>query len=144
MRNPVKELRETLGWTQVNFAKHLGISYSSVQGYEAGRRVPPDIVEKLKSLAAKYGLADIGLLLSSDAWQAVREFHPGEVIISQARAKRTPAATARLNPTDWHALLDQVFASGNPEAIAAVQSNLVVFANYVRDKRSQRKSKKAG
>lgn len=137
--NPLKELRAALGWSQNDLAREIGKSYASVQQYEQGKRVPPDVVEKLKTIAAKHGFADIALRLSSDDWQVTRVLHPGETLISQAKRN-----LQRRNPeesVDWHALLEEVLSSGQDDAINAVQSNLVCFTRLVRTRRPRTATK---
>lgn len=145
MESPVRRLRLLLGWSQVQFAEAIGRSYASVQGYEAGKRVPPEVIEKLKSIAAANNLADLGLELSSDDWQVRRIFHPGEVLITQSRQRvRTdlspsqPASAGNLvkraehprtDPRDrLHRVLDEILDSGDPELISAAEQALDVFA----------------
>ncbi|SRR5712692_3077252 len=133
-KNPIKRLRELLGWNQATLGQAIGRSWQSVQNYEAGKRVPPEVIDKLKTLAAQRGFADVALELSSEEWQVRRVFHPGEKLISQAQprgaaSRRDPGAPADRSAA--HELLDDVYDSGNLEAIAAAYQNLLVLARYV-------------
>ncbi len=136
-KNPIKRLRELLGWNQATLGQAIGRSWQSVQNYEAGKRVPPEVIDKLKTLAAQRGLADVALELSSEEWQVRRVFQPGEKLISQAhprgaasRRSREPAHSS--DRFAAHELLDEVYDSGNAEAMAAAHQNLIVLARYVR------------
>ena len=149
METPVKKLRLALGWSQVQFAQAIGRSYASVQGYEAGKRVPREIVEKMRSIAVQNGLADVALELSSDDWQVRRVFHPGEVLISRAArivqqgkqqnrsASTSPVAKPARHSTDewrgyWHEILDEILDSGVPDVVSALERNLELFAGFAR------------
>lgn len=144
--NPVKKLREALGLNQVDFARAIGRSYPSVQGYEAGKRVPREVVEKMQALAAKNGLADLAIELSSQEWQVRRVLVPGEVLISQEREKiRSLSAKKSVDfrahkvenslPLDdrqaYHQMLDRILDSQHKIAIAAVIENLLAFDRLV-------------
>lgn|SRR5262249_47473135 len=136
-KNPIKRLRGLLGWNQATLGQAIGRSWQSVQNYEAGKRVPPEVIDKLKTLAAQRGFADVALDLSSEEWQVRRVFYPGEKLISQA-SKRGTASQRSGEParasdrSDAHELLDQIYDSGSAEATAAAYQNLAVLARYVR------------
>lgn len=49
-----KMIRENLGLSQLKFAKILGISVSTLQNWEQGRRKPVGPAKALLNLAAKY------------------------------------------------------------------------------------------
>lgn len=49
-----KEIRERLGLSQSKFAKLLGISTSTLQNWEQGRRKPDGPAKVLLSVASKY------------------------------------------------------------------------------------------
>ncbi|HVO74578.1 MAG TPA: NadS family protein [Ignavibacteriaceae bacterium] len=51
--NP-KQIRESLGLSQNKFAKLLGISTSTLQNWEQGRRKPEGPAKVLLNVAAKY------------------------------------------------------------------------------------------
>ena len=141
--NPVRKLRDTLGWSQTHLAQAVGRSYQTIRNWEAGHRVPLESLEKMKSIAAEHGLADIAVELSSQEWQVRRVFHPAETIISQAKpavprktvdfpveqAKHRAAVDEREKA---HQLLDEICDSGDAGAISAVFQNLNAFARLAR------------
>jgi len=129
MENPVTELRRRLNLTQVQLAARLGVYPRSIANWERGTRPEIPNVDKLKSLAAETGNADLALVFSSDDWQVRRVFHPGEIIISQSSQKS--AANPRNSAVYYHQILDRVLASGNEKAIAAVIGNLELFDDYI-------------
>jgi transcriptional regulator with XRE-family HTH domain len=132
MENPVRKLRKALGISQQELAVIIGRSYQSVRNYERSlQAVPPEVVDRLKTLAAENGLADLALQLSSDDWQVAAVFHPGETLISQGQ-KQTD------DRKHWHALLDEILDSDAEDAVYAVKSNLFTFGNYVRGQRAKR------
>ena len=47
MNHRIRELRKTLGLTQTEFGKRLGIKQTAVAGYETGGRTPIDAVVSL-------------------------------------------------------------------------------------------------
>jgi putative transcriptional regulator len=49
-----KQIRENLGLSQTKFAKLLGISTSTLQNWEQGRRKPEGPAKILLNVAAKY------------------------------------------------------------------------------------------
>ena len=49
-----KQIRENLGLSQIKFAKLLGISTSTLQNWEQGRRKPEGPAKILLNVAAKY------------------------------------------------------------------------------------------
>ena len=55
----IKELREKMMLTQVEFAKFLGISFASVNRYENGKSVPTMKVRRIiYKLMKKYGMLE--------------------------------------------------------------------------------------
>ena len=53
---PVRELRERLGMTQLDFAKTVGVGLTTVARWEQGKAKPtPLAIEKLESLARRVG-----------------------------------------------------------------------------------------
>lgn len=125
MDNPVRSLREHLGLNQHQFGDLIGRSYPSVQGYEAGKRVPPEIVERLKTIAAERGFADIAVSLTSDDWKVDRVIYP-----SGHEVRTGPAARPSHNGPDdrdiWHGMLDLAWDARQPESIAAIKSVLLL------------------
>ncbi|MGH9786374.1 MAG: helix-turn-helix transcriptional regulator [Terriglobia bacterium] len=140
--NPARKLRDALGWSQTTFAQAIGRSYQTIRNWEAGHRIPPESLEKMKSIASEHGLADIAMELSSEEWQVQRVFHPGETLISQAPAEarargRERGAERREQAHQW---IDEIFDSGDTAAIAAVSRTLDALARMARleQKRSGR------
>ena len=55
----IKELRENMMLTQVEFEKLLGISFASVNRYENGKSVPTMKVRRtIHKLMKKYGMSE--------------------------------------------------------------------------------------
>lgn len=58
-RIKIKELREKMMLTQVEFAKLLGISFASVNRYENGKSIPTMKVRRsIYKLMKKYGVLE--------------------------------------------------------------------------------------
>ena len=144
MENPIRKLREHLGLNQHQFADLVGRSYASIQGYESGKRVPPEVVERMKTVAAERGLADVALVLSGDQWQVRRVLHPGETLISRPVAADPHSYTA-YNPRNkmWHDMLERILESGDEKAIKAVEPNLIIFHAWVAERYPQKPAKKS-
>ena len=119
MENPVRKLRELLGLNQSHFADLIGRSFASVQGYESGKRLPPDIAEKMRLIALENGDKELALMFS------------GERRPDKAEPRSQPPAARGPGLDNWHTMLDEILDSGNARAISAVQSNLIVFSDYV-------------
>lgn len=111
--------------------------------------MPRDFTERLASLAVQKGFPDIAVELRAP-FEVKRVLEPGETLISAARergentAAPSPPAPLILGGTDrdrFHALLDEVFDSADPDAVSAVTRNLDVFAQFVRLRRSRPKQK---
>lgn len=127
MESPVKRLREALGWNQVQLAAAIGRSHQSVQAYERGVRPPPDVIEKLKTLAVEHGLAGeipISVLRGETQGSGKKDldFPPYE-------AENSPHSDAR---EAYHRTLDLILDSGHQVAISAVIRNLYAFERLVR------------
>lgn len=55
----VKDLRQRLNLTQEQFAQKVGVTYSTVNHWENGKRMPqPFLVKRLLELKEEIGLAD--------------------------------------------------------------------------------------
>ena len=53
----VKTMRQKLGQTQEQFAREVGVTFSTVNQWENGRRKPqPFLVNRLLEMAAQHGL----------------------------------------------------------------------------------------
>jgi len=50
----IRELRQRLGLTQEQFAQHVGVTYSTVNHWENGKRVPlPFLVKRLLEMKSQ-------------------------------------------------------------------------------------------
>jgi transcriptional regulator with XRE-family HTH domain len=116
VENFVRKVREALGLNQHEFAAAVGRSYASVQGYEAGKRLPLEVEERIRQLASERGI-----VIDPPAKHSTR---PGD---QQAK---------------WHTMLEEVLDSGESDCIAAVQSNLAVFTSTVRSRRQLKSLRK--
>jgi putative transcriptional regulator len=48
----VRNIRKKTGWTQERLAREVGVSFSTVNGWERGRRKPmPFLMKRLRELA---------------------------------------------------------------------------------------------
>ena len=142
MENPVRNLRERLSLNQHQFADLVGRSYTSIQGYESGKRVPAPVVDRLKTIAAERGVADIALVLSSDEWQVRRVVQPGETLIGAPRPATASIGTYHPRNKVWHDMLEAILESGDEKAIKAVEPNLIIFHAWV-SARPQKPAKKS-
>lgn len=60
-----RSIRENLGLSQIKFAKLLGISVSTLQNWEQGRRKPVGPAKVLLNVAAKYPDAVLNTIYQS-------------------------------------------------------------------------------
>jgi len=106
-------LRNALGFTQHQMADALGCGYSTLQGYEAGRKIPADVIERAARLAQEHSL-DFSNMAAG----------PSEV----------PSKAGRYNPENrrWHDMLETILESKDPRALEAVKPNLVLFYAWVK------------
>jgi transcriptional regulator with XRE-family HTH domain len=128
MENWIRELRKALGLNQIDFGRLISRSLQSVRNYEMGQKVPPEIERLLKKIAAENGIA-----LNSASPHLQQRTPP--------HLKNEPPQKTSRRHSDWHDMLDEVLDSELPEAITAVESNLLLFSKYVRGKQPQRKKK---
>lgn len=61
-----RSIRENLGLSQIKFAKLLGISVSTLQNWEQGRRKPVGPAKVLLNVAAKYPDAILNTIYQSN------------------------------------------------------------------------------
>lgn len=141
MPSIVRRVRESLKMNQSDFAREIGRSIQSLGLYERGARIPDDVLDRLRTLAAEHHLVDLLAEIGLPKDTSIgRVFHPGERIISQAPMRQTAARRKEM-----HSLLDEIFDSKMPDAIDAVESNLIVFSRYVRkDLRTKRSTERSG
>lgn len=135
METAVKRLRTALGMNQTDFARAIGRSHQSVRNYEAGVTPPPEVVAKMEQLAKDSGVEDPFVVEPR-----------GQELVAPRRTQRAHQAgtTSAIDTSDdsrWHGMLDEVLTSGNVEAIAAVQHNLIVFSKFVRRPRGRLRKK---
>jgi len=156
LENLVRRLRLALGWSQESLARRLGVTYSSARNYDRGIRPPPEVIERLRTIAAEAGLSDIAAELLSAERSGRRVFRPESAEFSeksgkiqqeiQRVAKKGVDTQARPieNVQDAedvdqrsraHAMLDEIYRSQNPEVIAAVYRSLVIFSGYAQGRR---------
>jgi len=115
------QIRSACGMNQADFARELGKSVGSVRRYEDGAEPPPEVIEKLRTLAASAGRGDLALGLTMAG--------TGQATIVTARPP-----TAQPDRDRLHALLDMILDSGDPDALATLIPNLELFAKWVREK----------
>jgi transcriptional regulator with XRE-family HTH domain len=147
----IPKIRKALGLNQVKFAELLGKSLGSVRAYEKATSIPLEVSQKLAALAAQQGLADLAMELRGE-YEVKRVIEPTETLIStghkrgghgdtadasrsEGPGRRTPTTLTKSECDRFHSLLDEVFNSGDPDAIPAVTRNIDVFSKYVRLKR---------
>lgn len=57
----IKELRDKLDLTQEQFAKKVGVTFSTINNWEKGNRTPhPFLFQKLLEMAEEAGLKNVG------------------------------------------------------------------------------------
>ena len=68
LKNPVTELRETLGFSRIDFARKIGIPYSSLANLELGypNSVPRNIT---KALARAFGVDPTAFTEKYSVWR---------------------------------------------------------------------------
>jgi predicted transcriptional regulator len=111
---PIFLLRKALGLTQQQMAEALGCGYSTLQNYEGGKKLAPEVRAAAVNLAYDRKLPQLADLLGQHQVDAATKL-------------------ARYNPknTTWHNMLETVLESGDKRANDAVQSNLVLFHAWV-------------
>ena len=50
----IKELRESTGMSRKEFSEHTGIPVRTLEDWEAGRRTPPEYIQRLLGYQLKY------------------------------------------------------------------------------------------
>ena len=84
MKNRIKELRQSLGMTQVEFAGKLGIKSAAISNYEIGRNEPIDAVISL--ICREFGV--------SETWLRTGE---GEMYVPRTRLEEIYSRIADLS-----------------------------------------------
>lgn len=129
--NFVRKIRKAAGMNQADFARAIGRSLQMLQLYERSQaEPPPDVLAKIEALAQG---ADI------PASRFVpRPASPPPVRTAATRdGSITPAARQR-----YHEILDEIFDSGDPDAIRAVVPNIELFGKWVRTRSVENPRKK--
>jgi transcriptional regulator with XRE-family HTH domain len=119
---------------QSDFARELGRSIQSLQGYERGRVPPGSVVDRLKALAKQHHRADLIPLIESYCGIAPKP--------SARRTVDRPGDHSG-DRQRLHDFLDEVLDSGDADAALAAERSLTVFVGYVRNQRPKTKEKKA-
>jgi hypothetical protein len=127
--NPFVRLRDRLGISQTDFARAVEVRYGTWRDYERCRSdVPDEVMQRIKTFAVQHGCGDIATELSGEEWRVHPLIHPPEEFAAPLQA---PPVSAEPERQQWHAYLDAILDSGNQKAIGAVQSNLIVFHDYI-------------
>ncbi len=121
--NPIRQLRDALGWTQTQFASALGMSISMIQNYERGQHPSESSICKMQTLAAEKGFADLGIALVGRQAVVTKVFEPKEA----GRRVRVHAGGGVDLTDSFHNMLDVIIESGDPEIIGALESFLRVM-----------------
>lgn len=119
--NAVRNLRMALGWNQTRFATELDLSIASIQNYERGSHPSEAAILRMQNLAAKHGLDALGFALAPRPF-AIKVVAPGD---KTPRLRGSPAGTQLDHRL--HENLDRIIATGDAEAIAAVEALLAVL-----------------
>lgn len=131
-KNFVRLLRDATGLNQADFGHAIGVHPATVQNWE-GLRLPksmkPNVHRNLMDLAVSHHLSEGIAALSG--FPIKRTDVAGEPITAIPHGDPNKP---RIRHQSWHNLLDLILDSGMPDAVGAVQSNLTVFANYVKSK----------
>jgi transcriptional regulator with XRE-family HTH domain len=93
-QNTVAKLRAALGLTQHEFANTLGISYASVQNYEAGKAPSARIYNELIGLALDSKLAEIVMELEQDPYFLPASSGPSVPVPETASESKKPTDPA--------------------------------------------------
>jgi len=113
--NPVRALREALGWNQTKFATALGMSIASIQNYERGRSPSEQAIVNMQNLAAANGFEELGFALVPGSHSVTTVFESG------AGKPRLPKAAHGKHLGDsMHETLDVIIENAEAETVAAV------------------------
>jgi len=121
--NPVRKLREALGWNRVKFAAAIGKSHQRVQNYEDGAKLPVKVAETIRQLARQYDLEHL-----------LDDLEKAEPVKISAMPHRKYQR--------WHDLLDEVLAGGDQKAAAMVEDYLNVLLGSMREKKRRVRKKR--
>jgi transcriptional regulator with XRE-family HTH domain len=119
----IRKLRKNLGLSQEAFAKLIGKSYASVRNYEDGRKLPPDVMGRMLSLAVKAGLSNLAHEIEKEAAELYEQ-----PIEAQAVAESTPEGDSPEQRRRMHALLDYLLDSTAPETARSLRQVLRMYS----------------
>lgn len=94
MKDLITQLRKRLGLSQSEFGRLIGRSLPSVQGYESGKKIPPEVVVKMIVIASQRGAEEIGSALEAEL-RAVAPLYVERII--EAIGQRTLADLNRID-----------------------------------------------
>lgn len=128
MNERIKELRKSLGLTQAEFGKKIGVKPNTVTNYESGLRVPSDAM--LVSICREYGVNEVWLrtgigpmLVPRTREEEIAGFM-GRLLLREEGGfkRRFVSALAMLDEDAWEAierfarsLVEEEAAGGSPE-----------------------------
>src|ERR1017187_2336131 len=158
----VKRIRERLGKTQVEFASMLGCRQVTVWRWEKDAFKPNGFTliqlidwaegEEKEPLAHQLALdLRTPIDIYDGTWREIAQ--SGAALVEAARAGQKMGAFLRdrlaaeepmgqIDPSNWHAMLDQVLNSGQPEAVNMIQYALIVAEDRVRLKAEKSRKRK--
>lgn len=118
--------------TQQQFAGELGVSLASIQNYERGSAPSVTAINKMKTLAARKGLADLAIELDHGTYEAL--FEPRDGILSRPKIQLPAHGGKDLRDT-LHQRLDELLAAGDHDAVIAIDAVLQALTNGRRVKK---------
>lgn len=110
----VKGLRERLGLTQEQFAREVGVTFSTVNQWENGRRRPqPFLLKRLLEMEAASGEGSAGGLIKGEAlafkrrWEDVNAAERAELVSTPVALKfrQVAALLASVGKLGWNEIL---------------------------------------
>ena len=122
----LKELRKALGLSQEAIAKVVGKSCGSIRSYEDGRKLPPEVMGKMLSLAVRSGLTDLANRIEAEA-AGLYDETVRATAIDEAQPEESREERNRL-----HALLDYVLDAGRNATAQALRETIQVFYTATR------------
>lgn len=110
MNKRIKELRKSLGMTQDDFGKKIGLARNSVANYEIGRRTPTNAV--ITSICREFNI--------NENWLRTGE---GEMKIEDCREERYSMNIAKFQRTDDETIIRwaNAIAETNPEVLREIE-----------------------
>lgn len=106
MKERIKKLRKTLGLTQINFGKRLGIAGNTVTSYEKGIREPSNAI--IASICREFGVNEQWLRTGEGAmFEEISRAEKAAQIVGAALGSEddfilnTFIALGQLSPAEW-------------------------------------------